>query len=118
MIELIAARTQADLEVSQAFAESHLSKGHGEELIPAAKVLHLVMTAVTSNTTAELLRVNPLDELRENSFARIHARILARRTSKKMAGKGAAEFKSLTLWFRPIILRCRPFHLVPSTTTG
>jgi hypothetical protein len=54
-----------------------LGKSHGQELIPTAKLLYLVMTVVASNTTAEMFRVNPRDELGENGFARMHDSILA-----------------------------------------
>jgi hypothetical protein len=45
------------------------------------------MTVVTSHTATEVLRVDPLDELRENGFAGMHERILARKYSKRMHRK-------------------------------
>jgi hypothetical protein len=50
-------------------------------------VAHRVMTAVASYTTAKRLGVDPLHELRENGFARMHACILAIAISKKMRRK-------------------------------
>jgi hypothetical protein len=76
------------------------------------------MTAVTSNTATEVLGVNPLDELRENGFAGMHERIVARIISKKIRGKSAAEFKSLTPSFRRIVLICSLFQLLPDATSG
>jgi hypothetical protein len=118
VIELVAARTQTDFNVGQAFAEGQLRKGHGQELIPAAKVTHLVVTAVASDTASELLRVNPLDELRENGFARMHGRILARRISKKMRRKSRANLKSLTPYVRRRSLVCSMFQKGAHTTSG
>jgi hypothetical protein len=83
VIELLAARTETDLQVGETLPEGHLGERHGEELIPAAEPSDLVMPAVTNDAAAELLGVNPLHELSENGFARVHARNLARRISKK-----------------------------------
>ncbi len=41
VIELVTARTQADVNGRQTFAEGHLGKGHGGELIPAAELADL-----------------------------------------------------------------------------
>jgi hypothetical protein len=65
MIELIAARTEADFNVGQTLPISNLSERHGEELIPAREGVSSVVSVVTRDTTPELFWMNPCHELSE-----------------------------------------------------
>ena len=47
VIEFPLNRTETCLDVSEAFSIGQLSKGHGEELIPARKVFDLVVAIVS-----------------------------------------------------------------------
>ena len=72
-IELVGAGTKTDFYVLEAIAESNLSKRHCQELVPTGKVANLVFTVITIDTPLELLRVDEIQDLRENNT---HARIV------------------------------------------
>jgi len=85
VIKLLATRAQADFDVGQTLSESHLSKAHGKELLPAEKLPHFVVTLVTSHTTTELFGVDPFDDLVENRLAEMHERIVGKKNLKENA---------------------------------
>ena len=72
VIKLSLARSQAVLQVAQAFSKCQLAERHAEELIPAGESSHLGRIDITSHTTLELLWMNPFDDLREYGFSEVH----------------------------------------------
>ena len=90
MIELVAARTQADFNVGQTFAISHLGEGHGEELIPAEE---------ERGCPGEPMRVAEKVEMRAMEEIR----------------SGAAPLESLTPYFDAALSRFRA--LTPQSDT-
>jgi hypothetical protein len=84
VIELVVARAQANLDVGQTLAKGDLGKAHGQKLIPAGEVTDPVMAVVASHAAAKLFRVDPVHELREDGFARMHAGSLASTIAKKI----------------------------------
>jgi hypothetical protein len=73
VVELIGARGQTVFDVAQALAKGQLREGHAQKLIPAREGFELVMAPITLHTPAELLRMDPFDDLRKNRFSREHA---------------------------------------------
>jgi hypothetical protein len=64
--------TQIDLDVAQRLAVVQLSKVHGQELIHAGEVLHLVIASVLGNAAAKRAQGQEGHELRKNKFALVH----------------------------------------------
>jgi hypothetical protein len=65
-----------------------VAQGHAQKLIPTRKALHLVLTAIAMDTSAELLRVDGFDQLRKHNFSGIHPGISAcglRRNASKLS---------------------------------
>ena len=84
MIELVAARVQADFQVGQTLTVGYLSEGHRQELLPTRETQNLVVTAVTDDTTAELLGMNPGHDLSEDVFSNMHFESLAGNLLREM----------------------------------
>ena len=55
VVELAAYRAQACFDVAQAFAVSQLREGHRQKLVPARKVLYLVIATVAADTFLKLV---------------------------------------------------------------
>src|SRR5208282_6520995 len=65
---------------------SQLREGHSKKLIPTREATDSVVAVVAFDATAKLLRVNPLHNLRKNSFSSAHScQSMARRVLKKPA---------------------------------
>jgi hypothetical protein len=84
VVELIGPRAQADFNVGQAISVSQLREGHSKKLIPTREATDSVVAVVAFDAPAKLLRVNPLHDLRKNSFSSAHfCQSMARRVLKK-----------------------------------
>src|SRR6266481_987967 len=87
VIELSAARAQADFYVGQTLAKSHLRKTHGQKLLPTGEVTNLVVTLVTNYAATALFGVDPFHDLSENGFAEMHEGILGNKNPKENEAK-------------------------------
>ena len=74
MVELSLARTQAGFDIPQAFAIGQLGEGQTEKLIPAGEAADFVVATIAGDATLKLLRMNPVQELRQDEFAGVHGR--------------------------------------------
>ena len=72
VVELAAHRPQARFDVAQALAISQLSEGHRQKLVPTRKTLLLVIATVAGHALQELIAWKMIDDLGENSLAKIH----------------------------------------------
>ncbi len=75
MIEFRCVGVQTQDRVAQTLAMRHLSKCHAQKLFPTAKVPDSPVTAVTLDTTVELVVINKRQNLRKNVFAVIHKKV-------------------------------------------
>jgi uncharacterized protein (DUF697 family) len=82
---------RAGFDVAQALAVGQLRKGHGEELLPAGKLLGVAVAAVTSDTAAELAIRKKVNQLGENALAFIHPLSLSDRARGRHAFQIAAS---------------------------
>ena len=115
MIELIAARTEADFNVGQTLAISNLSERHGEELIPAREAMRSVVAMIASDTTPELFRMNPRHELSKYRCFCRHPEDFGGSPAER---KRKFSIISLTVLYLPIPLKTNSFQRVPKKLTG
>ena len=69
MIQLVLLGAETDLDIPETFPIRQLRKGHEEKLIQAGKLLHLVMTLVTIDTSMKCFHGQVIHHLRKNNFA-------------------------------------------------
>jgi hypothetical protein len=72
VIELLRKSAKRVLEVAQAVPESKLGEGHGKELFPAREASDAMVAVITSYATIELVVGKFLNELSEDSLAKVH----------------------------------------------
>jgi hypothetical protein len=87
VIQLEANRSQTGFNIAQALPGDQLSEGHGEELLPAEKLLGVPVAIVVSHAAAELAIRKKTYQLGEDAFALVH-------TMFRDHGKAGAYFKS------------------------
>lgn len=75
-VKLTSPRTQTSFDVAQAFPIGQLSKAHTQKLIPATEPLNFVHAPISIDVAFELLRMNPLHQLRKNGRLNVHEPIL------------------------------------------
>ena len=73
VVDLGAAGVEAGFDVAQTFAPSQLGEGQTDKLAPARELADLGVAAVAGDTALELLGMDPIEKLREDLFAGIHA---------------------------------------------
>ena len=66
-IELVGSGAQTDFDILQAISKSNLGECHGKKLVPAGEAADHAIAVITLDTAAELLRVDGVEDLRENS---------------------------------------------------
>jgi hypothetical protein len=88
VIQLGANRSQTGFNIAQALPGDQLSEGHGEELLPAEKLLGVPVAIVVSHAAAELAIRKKTYQLGEDAFAVDHT------TMFRDQGKAGAYFKS------------------------
>lgn len=71
-IELGLRRTQTCLDVSQAFPEGQLGKGHAQILIPTGEAFDLVVAVVSIDALAKFVHRKEIHQLREDRLALDH----------------------------------------------
>jgi hypothetical protein len=72
VVQALGLRTQVDLDVAKRLPIGQLRKSHGQKLVHAGEVLHLVVASVMGNATAKGAQWQPGHELRENKLAVVH----------------------------------------------
>jgi hypothetical protein len=99
VVELAAHRPQASLDIAQALAVSQLSESHRQKLVPTRETLLLVIATVAQHAFQELIPWKMIDELGENSLAKIHPSPLSEICAgtprgRPEASSGEKQFKS------------------------
>src|SRR5208282_887263 len=89
--------TQTNFDVGQAIPVSDLGKSHGQKLVPTGEVINLAVAVITVDTTAELLRMNPVGQLRKNKLPSGHGASLARLVLGKMPKRNLNRSHSFLL---------------------
>jgi hypothetical protein len=79
VIQLGANRSQTGFNIAQALSGDQLSEGHGEELLPAEKLLDVPVAIVVSHAAAELAIRKKTYQLGEDAFAVVHTPCFATR---------------------------------------
>ena len=74
VVELVALRSQTDLDVAQTLPAGQLREGHAQELAHAGEGLRVSVSAISPNTFAESVHRQMFHHLRENELACIHDR--------------------------------------------
>ena len=74
VVELVALRSQTDLDVAQTLPAGQLREGHAQELAHAREGLRVSVSAISPNTFAESVHRQMFHHLRENELACIHDR--------------------------------------------
>lgn len=72
VIEFVALRGQAHLDVAQAVAGGQLRKGHCQELLPTRQPPHAAIAIVTRHAALELLVRHKLEDLCEDGLPLVH----------------------------------------------
>jgi hypothetical protein len=110
-VELAAHRPQATSDVAQPLAVSQLSESHRQKLVPTRETLLLVIATVAQHAFQELIPWEMIDELGENSLAKIHPSLseicAGTPRGQPEASSGEKQFKSQNLHPR---LNCRAIN--------
>jgi hypothetical protein len=77
VVELAVAGVETGFDVAQTFPPGQLREGQTDELVPAGELGDFAVAAVAGDAALELLGMNPIQELGEDLFSRIHARRVA-----------------------------------------
>jgi hypothetical protein len=97
MIELGGTGTQTHLDVAQALAIGQLRESQTKKLVPAGEAIGLPVPAVARHDAAESIMGNPLHELGENHFGRLHPpKIAGRRSCREHPPSSVLPFKTTT----------------------
>jgi hypothetical protein len=72
VVEMRGSRVQTHFDVAQTFTPSQLRESQTNELVPTRELADFVVTAITSDAALELLRMNPVQKLRQNVFSTVH----------------------------------------------
>src|SRR4030043_720968 len=72
VIQFLMGCTKARLNITQTFPIRELCQSHAEKLLPAGKVLDLVVAIVPFNTLIEVIRRYKVHELRKYCLPRVH----------------------------------------------
>ena len=76
VIEPALHRSQAGLDVAETLSIRELSKGQAEKLIQTEKTFEFIISAITANASAELMKRQEIHDLRKDGRRRIHRALL------------------------------------------